>query len=231
MMSGARIMVVEDSWNFSAFMRDLLTLSGYPVLPVISSGEDAVRTAESSRPDIVLIDAEGNDRLVCIESGEHISEYLAIPVIFITGYTDDDTPNRVNTKRLSSCLVKPFDRTELKAAIEIALYKHRTEMSAWGGGKNKGPHENGNHAARKFSASEMNNPNGESDDGLRKEIREFRAEIYRLNMEIAEYKEIITSLNRSLNQQQEDEDTALLTEEESVPPEIRPVSMIQFQRG
>ena len=216
MMSGARIMVVEDSWNFSAFMRDLLTLSGYPVLPVISSGEDAVRTAESSRPDIVLIDAEGNDRLDCIESGEHISEYLSIPVIFITGYADDDTPNRVNTRRLSSYLVKPFDRTELKAAIEIALYKYRAQAGAGNGAEIPG-----HNGYEKNPASGIRDP--------WKEIKEYRAEICRLNMEIAEFKEIIESLNISLNQMQEHEDTLLLTEEESAPPEKKFASMIEFE--
>jgi DNA-binding response OmpR family regulator len=231
MIRGARIMIVENSWDFSAFMRDLLTLAGYTSLPVIASVEDAVGTAENSRPDIVLIDAEGDDRLDSLESGEDISERVGIPVIFITGHKDDDMPNRIRAKRLSSYLVKPFDRTELKAAIEIALYKHRTETGAWGGGESNEAYENGNRTARKFSASGINKPDGERDDDLRKEVREFRAEIYRLNMEIAEYKEIIASLNMSLHQLREDEHTARLVEEEAAPPGIGPVSVIQFQRG
>lgn len=210
-MSSASVLVVEDSEELSTFISELLTASGYTVLPIISSGEDAVRVAGTSKPDIVLIDVSIGGILDGIESGGRIAEHLGIPVIFLSGYTDEKALERAKTKKPAGYLVKPFNRAELKASIEIALYKHRADAGVEGS----------------LSASAAVMSNG-SHAGSASELKELGAEIFRLKTEISEYREIIDSLNRSLNDIRGREDIIFITDNDPAPPEIKSEFRLEF---
>ncbi len=212
-MSGASVLIVEDSEDFSAFLRELLIASGYNVLPVLSSGEDALRTAGLSRPDIVLIDVGIGGSLDGIESGGRIMENFGIPVIFLSGYTDEVALERAKTKKPSGYLVKPFNKAELRAAIEIALYRHRAE------------------AGEPDASPKPSGPNGAAADCApdAKELKELKAEVLRLRTENSGYRKIIDSLNRSLNRTQGNEEIIFLINEGSAPPENKSAPAIEFE--
>jgi DNA-binding response OmpR family regulator len=210
-MSSASVLVVEDSEELSTFISELLTASGYTILPIISSGEDALRVAGTSKPDIVLIDVSIGGILDGIESGGRIAEDLGIPVIFLSGYTDEKALERAKTKKPSGYLVKPFNRAELKASIEIALYKHRADAGVEGS----------------LSASAAVMSNGSHADSA-SELKELRAEIFRLKTEISEYREIIDSLNRSLNDIRGREDIIFITDNDPAPAEIKSNFRLEF---
>ena len=211
-MSSASVLVVEDSEELSTFISELLTASGYTVLPIISSGEDAVRVAGTSKPDIVLIDVSIGGILDGIESGGRIAGDLGIPVIFLSGYTDEKALERAKTMKPSGYLVKPFNRAELKASIEIALYKHRADAGVDGS----------------FSASTAVMSKDGSHAGSASELKELRAEIFRLKTEINEYREIIDSLNRSIDDIRGREDIIFITDNDPAPPEIKSEFRLEF---
>lgn len=206
--SCTRVLVVEDSEEFSASVRELLASSGYKVLPTISSGEDAVRVAGSSRPDIVLIDVGLGGIVDGIESGGRIAEEIGIPVIFLSGYTDDKALERAKMKKPSGYLVKPFNKADLQSSIEIALSRRRayggedsSMTSAW----------RGEHA------------------GAFTELKEMRDEIIRLKMEICEYREIIDSLNKSLSELRGPEGFGNIGSEKSITADIEPRVELEFE--
>jgi len=211
-MSSASVLVVEDSEELSTFIRELLTASGYTVLPIISSGEDAVRVAGTSKPDIVLVDVGIGGILDGIESGGRIAGDLGIPVIFLSGYTDEKALERAKTMKPSGYLVKPFNRAELKASIEIALYKHRADADVDGS----------------FSASTAVMSKDGSHAGSASELKELRAEIFRLKTEINECRGIIDSLNRSIDDIRGREDIIFITDNDPAPPEIESDFRLEF---
>ena len=213
-MSRASVLIVEDSEDFSAFLRELLITSGYNVLPVLSSGEDALRTAGLSRPDIVLIDVSIGGSLDGIESGGRIVENFGIPVIFLSGYTDEIALERAKTKKPSGYLVKPFNKAELRAAIEIALYRHRAQA----GEPDASPNPTG-----------TNEPSDADCGPDAKEMKELKAEVLRLRTENSGYRKIIDSLNRSLNRTQGNEEVIFLINEGSAPPENKSAPAIEFE--
>ena len=48
-----------------------------------------------------------------------------IPVIYVTGYGDDNTIQRAKLSKPSGFLLKPVKEKELRAAIEIALFRSK----------------------------------------------------------------------------------------------------------
>ncbi len=55
-MANAKIMVVEDEGIIAKDIQHSLETSGYDVPAVVSSGEEAIKKAEETRLDLVLMD-------------------------------------------------------------------------------------------------------------------------------------------------------------------------------
>ena len=51
-----------------------------------------------------------------------------LPVLFLTAYADEETVVRASHAQPFGYLLKPFDESQLRTAIEIALYKHDAEQ-------------------------------------------------------------------------------------------------------
>ncbi len=63
-----------------------------------------------------------------IEAAKEINEQYKIPVIFMTGMSGDEILRDAKLSNPYAYLVKPVDEKELRAAIELTLYKHQMEQ-------------------------------------------------------------------------------------------------------
>ncbi len=126
-MKAPRILVVEDEFIVSMEIKERLGTMGYEVAGSAASGEQALEVASLHKPDLVLMDIRLRGDMDGIAAAEKIHNEFNIPVIFLTAYSEDETLNRAKLAEPFGYILKPFDDRELKSAIEIALYKHRTE--------------------------------------------------------------------------------------------------------
>ncbi|HNR25927.1 MAG TPA: response regulator [Methanobacteriaceae archaeon] len=133
-MSGAKILVVEDERITAEDLKAGLEFDGYQVPAICSSGEDAVQKAGKIKPDLVLMDIRLEGEMDGIEAAGEIRRLYDIPVIYLTAYSDEKTVERAKKTEPSGFLVKgqglinkPFEDTEIRAAIEITLYRHHME--------------------------------------------------------------------------------------------------------
>lgn len=55
-MAGGRVLIVEDEMLVCAHLRVNLQSLGYQVIGEVGSGEKAIQSVHSQRPDIVLMD-------------------------------------------------------------------------------------------------------------------------------------------------------------------------------
>lgn len=125
------IMVVEGDAVISLRLQKILTDMGYRVAALAYSGGEAVEKARSSRPDLILIDIQMPGEVDGIDAAKTLKSELNIPVIFLTAFSEDNIIERAKTAEPYGYILKPFQDGELKAAIEIALYKKRMEKALW----------------------------------------------------------------------------------------------------
>ena len=125
-MANTQILVVEDEGIVGKDIQKTLQNFGYDVPCVVSSGEAAIQKAEENRPDLVLMDIVLKGKIDGIEAAEQIRSRFDIPVVYLTAYTDDKTLERAKVTEPFGYVVKPFEDRELKTAIEMALYKAKT---------------------------------------------------------------------------------------------------------
>lgn len=123
------ILIVEDEALIAMELRERLEVFGYEVCGVVASGEEAVNEAVAQRPDLVLMDIRLACRLGGNEAAKQIRARVDVPVVFLTAYADDDLLARAMTVDPFGYVVKPFEERELRATVQVALYKSRLERT------------------------------------------------------------------------------------------------------
>jgi CheY-like chemotaxis protein len=112
-MEALRCLIVDDSPRFGEEARGLLEHEGISVVGVARSGAEAVRHAETERPDLVLLDITLKG-----ESGFDVARRLLDlmgsdppSVIFISTYDESEFRARINASSALGFIAK----TELSA--------------------------------------------------------------------------------------------------------------------
>jgi CheY-like chemotaxis protein len=122
-----RILIVEDEHIVAMGIKKMVKSLGYTVTGVASSGEDAISKAESTFPDVVLMDIMLKGDMDGVEAAGEIRERFDIPVVYLTAYSDNKILERAKKTEPFGYIVKPFDEKDLHSSIEIALHRHRKE--------------------------------------------------------------------------------------------------------
>jgi len=126
-METAKILIVEDNSIVAEDIRIKLGHMGYKNATVATSYAKAIRAAEVQMPDIALMDIQlGGDKNGIDAAGELRRKYQ-VPIIYITAYADEETVARAKLTEPYGYLVKPFEDNELRSAVEIALYKQKSD--------------------------------------------------------------------------------------------------------
>jgi PAS domain S-box-containing protein len=122
----SKILLVEDESIEAMDIKRTLESFGYQVPYVASSGEEAIEKALEIMPDLILMDIILKGDTDGIEAVSKIKE-LDIPVIYLTAHSEESTIERAKLTEPYGYIIKPYDTTELKYAIELAIYKNQME--------------------------------------------------------------------------------------------------------
>ena len=124
MMNKYSILIVEDEALIAASLVHALSSLGYTVPEPVATGEDAIRSVKTRKPDLVLMDIKLAGAMDGIETAEKIRAFVDIPIVYLTAFTDDTRLTKARLTEPYGFIVKPAHSRELHATIEMALYKH-----------------------------------------------------------------------------------------------------------
>jgi CheY-like chemotaxis protein len=129
-MTNARILIVEDeAITVSALKRELVSL-GYEIAGTASATGEALKAVELHKPDLVLMDITLAGGVNGVVAAIAIRGNFHVPVVFLTAHADDQTMERAVGAGAFGYVLKPFSGAGLKAAIETALHKHKSEIES-----------------------------------------------------------------------------------------------------
>lgn len=123
-----KILVVEDESITAMELQKKLVSWGYAVLGVVSSGENAVEKAFELKPDLILMDIILKGDMTGIDAAGAIKNKVEIPIIYLTAYCNDETFEGAKITQPAAYLIKPFQESELRFAIEMAFYGHQSRL-------------------------------------------------------------------------------------------------------
>ncbi|MDD1654364.1 MAG: response regulator, partial [Methanomicrobiales archaeon] len=126
----SRILVVDDEAIITMQLEERLQTLGYDIVGTAASGEEAIEKARSLNPDLVLMDIVMPGKFDGIEAARTIIRDQDIPVVFVTSYADDAIIQKAKQVKPYGYIVKPFNELEIKAAIEVALFRRDADREA-----------------------------------------------------------------------------------------------------
>jgi len=121
-----KILLVDDDADFCAITALGLKKLGYDVVISLNAC-DALNIVRTNRPDLVLMDIALEEQFDGIQVAEQMRSDFGTAVIYLTGHTDNFIVRHAKITEPFGYVVKPVKLEELKAAIEVALYKAKTE--------------------------------------------------------------------------------------------------------
>ncbi len=116
---GGRILVVDDDPQALRYIRDALSKAGFTPI-VTPDAQEALLLTEEQSPhlvllDLVLPDADGIDLM------KDLLRMADVPVIFVSGYRQDQVIAQAFEQGAADYIVKPFSPMELVARVQAAL--------------------------------------------------------------------------------------------------------------
>ncbi len=123
-----RVLVVEDEYILAINLQESLESLGYTVLDIADSAELAMEKATQLRPNLILMDIRLRGDMDGIQAADQIWNYLQIPVIYITGHSDQSTVERATLTSPFGYILKPIKEQELYVAIQTALNRYNREQ-------------------------------------------------------------------------------------------------------
>ena len=117
-----RVLIVEDDAMIAWDMSLSLEAAGFQVCGIVSTGAAALEQAMAGGLDVVLMDVNLKEGMDGIETARALRERgTQAPVIFVTGFGDPETSERIRAINPNGYLLKPVMPEELEAAIIRAL--------------------------------------------------------------------------------------------------------------
>jgi len=122
-IENARVMVVEDEGIVSIDIRNILKKLGYSISAVAFSGEEAILKAKENPTDLILMDIGLKGKVDGIQAAKEIRSQNKIPIIFLSGFADDNTLEKAKEAEPAAYLLKPINEEELKETIQRIIEK------------------------------------------------------------------------------------------------------------
>lgn len=116
-----RILIVEDELLVAISTESLLQSLKYEVTGIADTGKAAVHLAQTTNPDLILMDLRLRGQPDGIATATEIQRSLAIPIVFVTGFGREDVQRRTHQVDSSAYLFKPYSAEDLESVISAVL--------------------------------------------------------------------------------------------------------------
>jgi two-component system, response regulator PdtaR len=120
----ARVVIAEDEAIIRLDLKESLEEEGYEVAAETGRGDDAVDLVRAVEPDVAILDIKmpGLDGLSVARA---IAAERLCAVVILTAFSQRDLVEQARDAGAHAYLVKPFQRSELVPAVELAIGRFR----------------------------------------------------------------------------------------------------------
>jgi two-component system, response regulator PdtaR len=130
-----RVVIAEDEAIIRLDLKETLEEEGYAVVGETGRGDQAIQLVRDLRPDLAILDIKmpGLDGLTV---AKHITEERLCGVLILTAFSQREVVEQARDAGALAYLVKPFQKSDLIPAIEVAIGRFR-ELQSLSGERDK----------------------------------------------------------------------------------------------
>jgi two-component system, response regulator PdtaR len=115
-----RVILAEDEGMTILLLRRAMTAAGYEVVNAVASGDLAVISARTLKPDFMVMDIN-MPGISGIEAARQITAERPVPIIMLTAYSDPIFVDEAIEAGACAYLVKPVVAEQIAPAVRTAL--------------------------------------------------------------------------------------------------------------
>jgi CheY-like chemotaxis protein len=113
-----KIVIVEDDLIIQELHRHYVEDLGHEVIACCTNGEEAIDFFREHHADLILMDVRLEDSMDGIDTVKKIQEIRAVPVLYVTGNTEDSNFRRAIETNMKGFITKPISPDELEKVID-----------------------------------------------------------------------------------------------------------------
>jgi AmiR/NasT family two-component response regulator len=115
-----RVVIAEDEAIIRLDLKELLIEEGYDVVGETGRGDEAIELVREHHPDLVILDIKmpGLDGL---SAARQVAGERLAAVLILTAFSQRELVDQARDAGALAYLVKPFQKSDLIPAIEVAL--------------------------------------------------------------------------------------------------------------
>ena len=125
MQMETKILIVEDNVFAAENLKEDLVETGYQVTGIASNRSEVLAALAKEQPDLIIMDIELDNGESGVEIVKELNKSHVLPVLFLTGRTDQSTVKSAIRTNPATYLVKPYNIDELLINIDLALRKRQ----------------------------------------------------------------------------------------------------------
>lgn len=119
-----RVVIAEDEAIIRLDLRETLEEEGYEVVADTGRGDHAVDLVREHKPDLAILDIKMPE-MDGLEASRRITADKICPVVLLTAFSQREVIEQARDAGALAYIVKPFQRSDLVPAIEVALGRFR----------------------------------------------------------------------------------------------------------
>ena len=104
-----KVLIVEDEMIIGMNIKIQLRTKGFIANRIVATGKKAIEAVKREKPDVILMDIRLAGSIDGIEAVKQIWEIKKIPVIFMTGYPDENIKHKVMELNPLGLFIKPVN--------------------------------------------------------------------------------------------------------------------------
>jgi len=126
-----RVVIAEDEAIIRMDLRETLEEEGYEVVGETGRGDKVIELVRETEPDLAILDIKmpGGDGL---EAARTINAERLCGILMLTAFSQREVVEEARDAGALAFLVKPFQRSDLVPAIEVAMGRFRELLALSG---------------------------------------------------------------------------------------------------
>jgi DNA-binding NarL/FixJ family response regulator len=116
----ARVLIVDGDWVQREIIAEVIAAAGHEICGSAHSSEEAISMATARPPDVLIADVR---LLGSVDAAVAIRAACQCRIIFLGGFMDTETRERMRVAEPSVILVTPVTDTQIIGAVGIATYR------------------------------------------------------------------------------------------------------------
>jgi len=120
-----RVVIAEDEAIIRMDLRETLEEEGYEVVGETGRGDEAIELARTLQPDLAILDVKMPGGVDGLAAAEIINKEKICGVLILTAFSQREIVEQARDVGALAYLVKPFQKSDLIPAIEVAIGRFR----------------------------------------------------------------------------------------------------------